>query len=240
MPNNTPQISDSSGKSRPASPAQHIIFLDGMRGAAALYVVLFHLATVLPRQELPFWAYAATEPFTQGHIAVGIFIVLSGYLLMLPATRSDTFALRGGLKTFFARRGRRILPPYYAALLLSIPPEWFKLHFHGETISIGSVVSHLFMVHNLRSDWVTTINGPLWSVAVECQIYIIFALLLLPLCRRFGFGTSVLCAQCFMRVDFGAFTHFAASARQQLWLVVPLVLGIICVRHDGSDGHTAR
>ena len=30
------------------------------------------------------------------------------------------------------------------------------------------------------------LNGPMWSIALECQIYVVFALLLVPVWRRFG------------------------------------------------------
>ena len=176
---------------------QHVVFLDGMRGAAALYVLLFHLAAALPRPQLPPWAHALTQPLMHGHLAVGVFIVLSGYLLMLPPARSDAFALRGGVKGFMVRRGRRILPPYYAALFLSLPFEAFRLRYlHNQplTAAAESFVSHLFLLHNFRPEWAGTINGPLWSVAVECQIYLVFALLLLPLIRRFGIGVGFVCA----------------------------------------------
>lgn len=89
----------------------------------------------------------------------------------------------------------RILPPYYAALAVSL--------FSLATISIlrrpsktiwddtlpgldvGVIVSHALLVHNWVPEWAMQINGPLWSVATEWQIYF-FPLLLLPLWKRFG------------------------------------------------------
>ena len=47
------------------------------------------------------------------------FIVLSGYSLMIPAARNGG-ELVGGFRRYIFRRARRILPPYYAALICSI------------------------------------------------------------------------------------------------------------------------
>ena len=82
------------------------------------------------------------------------------------------------------RRARRILPPYYAALLLSIA---VIVLYNGlasrlglgqrideAALEPGSVISHLLLVHNVSFDWVFRINGPLWSVATEWQIYWLF------------------------------------------------------------------
>jgi peptidoglycan/LPS O-acetylase OafA/YrhL len=50
----------------------------------------------------------------------------------------------------------------------------------------GPVVSHLLLVHNLFPQWVNRINGPLWSVATEWQIYFFLPFLLLPVWRARG------------------------------------------------------
>src|SRR5436853_35532 len=54
-----------------------------------------------------------------GHFGVVVFIVLSGFCLMLPVVRGDG-TLRGGIAAFFKRRTLRIVPPYYVAIGLSL------------------------------------------------------------------------------------------------------------------------
>ena len=44
--------------------------------------------------------------------------------------------------------------------------------------SSGSLLSHLFLLHNLNASWIYDFNGTLWSIATEWQIYFVFALLL--------------------------------------------------------------
>jgi peptidoglycan/LPS O-acetylase OafA/YrhL len=171
--------------------------LDGLRAVAALYVVLFHAGVCFLKAPLPLWARAASRLLVFGHEAVAIFIVLSGYCLMLPAARGEG-RLAHGVRGYFVRRAWRILPPYYAALLLSLAmialvpalgaqaptgTIWDDTH---PAFAAGPVLSHLLLVHNLSPAWVFTINGPLWSVATEWQIYFFLPFLFLPLWRRRG------------------------------------------------------
>lgn len=179
-----------------------LAFLDGLRGLAALEVVLFHLfqgfAVWIQLQgdqghyEVSGWIHSLILfnffAVGYGQEAVVIFIVLSGYCLMLPVARSPGFPLRGGIRGFISRRVQRILPAYYAALLLSTALV-SGLHLLP-ALSWPSFISHLLLVHNW-TPWIFEINPALWSIGVEWQIYFVFALLLLPVCRRFGLGVSV-------------------------------------------------
>src|SRR5207237_1181285 len=58
----------------------------------------------------------------------------------------------------------------------------------------GPLLSHLLVIHNLSPDWVHKINGPLWSVATEWQIYFVFPALLLPFWRRWNALPTILLA----------------------------------------------
>jgi peptidoglycan/LPS O-acetylase OafA/YrhL len=172
----------------------HIASLDGLRGIAALYVVVHHAHrlclgadgsdTTLPRS-LARWL----KIFTYGRCAVVLFIVLSGFVLMLPLVQSPDHRLRGGFKDYLKRRARRILPPYYGALLLTlllIAVQPLALYQPDGQLTLGSVVSHLLLVQNLVAAWNHAINTPMWSVATEWDLYFLFPLLLLPVWRRFG------------------------------------------------------
>ncbi len=172
-------------------------FLDGIRGLASLYVVLFHEATakvVVPPKLSPVLHFVHAW-CGLGHFSVVVFIVLSGFSLMLPISRSGETRLVGGFSRYLRRRARRILPPYYAALVLSagliVAANGASSRFGGKRIdaaalSMGSLVSHVFLFQNARFDWVYRINGPMWSVSTEWQLYFVFALGLLPLFRFAG------------------------------------------------------
>lgn len=188
---------------RPLRPKVHLAYLDGLRAAAALYVVLFHAGVGFTSAVLPFWALNARRLLTFGHCAVAIFIVLSGYCLMLPVARAEG-QLMGGMKRYIGRRAWRILPPYYATLFASLVLLWVVPVLQTPTGTIwddsspafdaGPIATHLLLIHNLVPSWATRINGPLWSVATEWQIYFFFPLLLLPTWRRFGALATLLLA----------------------------------------------
>src|SRR4051812_10624228 len=99
----------------PPPRAERFDFLDGLRGLAALYVVLHHASQDVPAPMLRGWAAAARFLLRHGHFAVAVFIVLSGYCLMRPVARDASRQIRGGTLAYLRRRAWRILPPYYAA-----------------------------------------------------------------------------------------------------------------------------
>jgi peptidoglycan/LPS O-acetylase OafA/YrhL len=108
-------------------PTFRFAFLDGLRGLAALYVVLFHIrAQFDPGAPLHPFATRSGEMATvwlaHGHLAVDVFIVLSGFCLMMPVAASPDKHLKGGVAGYLKRRARRILPPCYAALALAFLP----------------------------------------------------------------------------------------------------------------------
>jgi peptidoglycan/LPS O-acetylase OafA/YrhL len=183
-----------------------------MRGLAALYVVVFHISQLCQK-------YADAGPMSRtagrllvwghflllgyGRYAVAVFIVLSGYCLMLPLAQSGQSELPGGLWRFMKRRAWRILPPYYAAMVVSlavillVPGMGLRNGLYWDAalpaITPGVIASHMLLVHSL-GPWALRIDPPMWSVAVEWQIYFLFPLVLLPLRKRIGsFGAAIAC-----------------------------------------------
>ncbi len=181
---------------RTPAPALHINFLDGLRGLAALYVVFFHFLD-MDRDGLAHWQLRLASLAQAGHSSVTLFIVLSGFSLMLPVARAADGTLKGGTAGFLKRRARRILPPYYAALALSLlgllltPAGLAFLRgardplFLAE-LSAPAILTHLLLLHNLGTAWGHKINQALWSVATEWQIYFVLPFVLLPVWRRLG------------------------------------------------------
>ncbi|CAA9585897.1 MAG: hypothetical protein AVDCRST_MAG86-3760 [uncultured Truepera sp.] len=178
-------------------------FLEGIRGLCALYVALLHTllftghGLAAETYSPVFRALAYVLSF--GHYAVAVFIVLSGFCLTIPVALAPTRTLRGGFRDYIVRRARRILPPYYAALalfvtlivlvpVLSTPAgtAWdSKL-----PLTWDALVSHLLLIHNIYPGWMFKIDGPMWTVATEWQIYFLFPLLLL-VWRRLNLAATV-------------------------------------------------
>lgn len=181
-------------------------FLEGLRGLAALYVAIGHVCSIADPSQLagrrtqsPTWLLNAMAPFQYGHLAVAAFIVLSGFCLEISLfTRGDGRIRRLG--RFFGRRALRILPAYYACLALSmlvtigleksLPGMPFDQY---RPVTPDVVQAHLFLYHNFREDWMYKINGVLWSISIEAQLYLFFPPLVAAL-NRLGRVITVLLA----------------------------------------------
>jgi peptidoglycan/LPS O-acetylase OafA/YrhL len=172
--------------------ALHLTFIDGMRGFAALYVVLHHAAQGANLNDTTPVFYL----LTQGETMVAVFIAISGFCLMLPVTRNG-LSFRGGEKFFYWKRAHRILPPYFVALGLGIlaevlsQPMGARLTYLVHPLTLLALLSHLFLFNNWISSVSYAFNGPLWSVAVECQIYLVFPLMIMAW-KRFGVVRTLL------------------------------------------------
>lgn len=173
----------SAGDARGGSGTQRLAWLDGVRACAALFVVLHHVWLAafpgFPDDHGPWWLSWALY----GHLAVAVFIVVSGFSLALAPVR-DGGRLRHGALGFYARRAWRILPPYWAALALSclvvvtVNGPRSGVHLDG-----SSVLVYGLLVQDLVAAPVP--NGVFWSIAVEWQIYFLFPAVLL-IGRKFG------------------------------------------------------
>jgi peptidoglycan/LPS O-acetylase OafA/YrhL len=164
-----------------AATRQRLAGLDGLRGLAALFVVVNHVFLRAfpgyPADRAPFWAAG----FIYGRFAVVVFIVLSGFSLALSPARHGWRL--GGAAKFARRRARRILPAYWAALAFSLAVAWLVVPQPGQGVPDGkSVVVNGLLVQNLFA--APTPNRSLWSMAVEAQLYVVFPLLLLLVRRR--------------------------------------------------------
>ena len=155
-------------------------YIDGMRALAALYIVVNHCLQPLPH---------TPTLFSYGSEVVAAFITISGFCLALPmASRGDWHL---DALSFYGKRARRILPPYYAAVALGLmTATFYQIHGRFGTITEQPLVaqtvwSHLLMVQNWMPAELYTLAGPFWSIALECQIYLLFPLIVL-LRRRLG------------------------------------------------------
>jgi peptidoglycan/LPS O-acetylase OafA/YrhL len=167
--------------------SRRLVGLDGIRGLAALYVVVNHVFLRAfpgyPADHAPFWA----AWLIYGRFAVVVFIVLSGFSLALSPARHGWRL--DAVSGFAQRRMRRILPPYWAALAFSLAVAWLIVPQPGHGVpDVTSVFANGLLVQNVVL--AHSPNAAFWSMAVEAQLYIAFPLLLL-LVRRWGAGAMV-------------------------------------------------
>jgi peptidoglycan/LPS O-acetylase OafA/YrhL len=183
-------------------PVMRLPFLEALRGLAALYVVLGHICSLADPARLlghddhaPLWLQQAMRPFQFGHLAVAAFIVLSGFCLQLSLfSRQDGKV--GHVGKFYKRRALRILPAYYACLAFSVIVCLTITANQADLarflpVTRENVLAHVFLIHNFDPSWMYKINGVLWSIALEAQLYVLFPLLVLSFVRTGRFMTVV-------------------------------------------------
>jgi peptidoglycan/LPS O-acetylase OafA/YrhL len=225
-----------SRQTRPTVAPLRIGYLDGVRGLASLYILITHLHQfaiqfVEPAGDINAHSRLRTiarflnfTAFDYAHYAVGMFLVLSGYCLMLPVAASGDGIPRGGSLGFLRRRAVRLLPTYYAALAVSLLLAPFLPQ--SAPVTTGAILSHVFLVHNLWPAWKYAIDAPMWTMAVMAQIYFVFLLLLLPVWRRYGRSAALAVA-----LAVGLVPRYLLPASYNLewtypWYVILFALGM--------------
>ncbi|SFU84907.1 acyltransferase family protein [Alicyclobacillus macrosporangiidus] len=157
--------------------------LDGLRALAVVAVVVYHL-------------HAAWAP--GGLLGVGVFFVLSGYLitdlLVAEWRRTGRLDLRG----FWMRRFRRLIPALW--LMIGGVCAWLAASDPGRLEKLRGDIGAAFLY---VSNWWYVFHqvsyfdrfgppspfGHLWSLAVEEQFYLVWPLLLGVGLRRLRRGT---------------------------------------------------
>jgi len=180
----------------------YLLYLDGLRATAALFVVLHHIT--LQFQFKDFLALNFCERYSififlrSGHYAVDFFIVLSGFCLTIPMVKANEFKFRDNILSFYKKRMKRIILPYFFALATSLILIHFfigvKTGTHWDVsipVTRKDIITHLFLIQDFFNSTFVKINHAFWSISVECRLYLFFPLLLF-IWRRFGGFASLL------------------------------------------------
>ena len=153
---------------------QEIRSFTGLRGLAALYVVLYHFGLY------KFFSGPIHNLAYHGYIAVDIFFMLSGFVMAMTYQSffSSGFNL-SSYKKFISRRVARVYPLYIVITLISI--GFFALNPQelqaDLPLALKNITANILMMQawGLSGSYV----GPGWSISTEWAAYIIFPLLLL-------------------------------------------------------------
>jgi peptidoglycan/LPS O-acetylase OafA/YrhL len=175
--------------------------IDGLRGIAALAVVIFHyhhfyLIDYTDRPNMPPFS---AQPFGSilfpiyeyGHHAVELFWVISGFVFAHVYLNRPT-----SFWDFSVARFARLYPLHLATLLLVAALQLASLSWAGHWQIYGNNDLRHFILHlGFASNWSwynqgLSYNGPIWSVSLEIIAYALF-LVALPLLRRFGLAVAI-------------------------------------------------
>jgi peptidoglycan/LPS O-acetylase OafA/YrhL len=147
---------------------KRIIELDGLRGLFCLGVVVYHV-----RHDWLFWYWSAMDWF----------FMLSGFVI--TANLIQNRGANNLLSMFFLRRSLRIWPLYYLGLVAGLLILVLGMEFDGWGVPrASSWVQQAFFVQFFEGYW-QTLNldaypfylKHTWSLAVEEQFYVVWALL---------------------------------------------------------------
>ncbi|MDD2877774.1 MAG: acyltransferase [Acidiphilium sp.] len=205
--------------------------LDGLRGVAALAVACFHIFSYF---QLPFYPYHA-------YLAVDFFFMLSGFVIAHSYDRrlSGQMKIRGFLKV----RLIRLYPLVLLGILLGTSAFLLAAlvggHIYLPTLLQAAATNALLLPSPAMTylrPWAFPVDTPLWSLAFEFWINILYAccfkyLNKISLTAALLLGAVLLCwtAITFNGLDVGyAWPSFYLGGARVLF---PFVLGIVMSRY---------
>lgn len=165
--------------------------LDSLRGIAAIIVLLGHFLALFPilGKKVMYSTFGVYFSILwQGHSAVIIFFVLSGFVLSLPFYKGTEF----NYLKYLIKRVCRIYIPYIVILFIAIG---IKLGIHSKIgtipglvqwgswnmeVSFNRVMDHILFLREFNSDAFIMV---IWSLVHEMRISIVFPLIIFLLLR---------------------------------------------------------
>ena len=169
--------------------------LDGLRGIAILLVLIFHFVSSSLSPEFGnkgasnFIATSLIKLTSSFWCGVDLFFVLSGFLIgsiILKNIGQINF-----FSTFYLKRFYRIIPAYFALILIFIIAKFFFHKYDNKWLFENDIPAYYYLtftqnfIMGIRNNFGPSGLNPTWSLAVEEQFYIIFPLVALFFRKRY-------------------------------------------------------
>lgn len=199
------------------SNPQRMPLIDALKALASQTVLLHHLSAYGPLAEagqrllptLSAWL------FEYGRIAVQVFLVIAGFLAARGLSPNGE-ALRASPLPLLRKRYLRLVVPYLAAVALAIicaaiADQWLDDDMVPARASLGQWLAHAALLHGILG--VESLSAGVWYVAIDFQLFALFALLLWVGRRRRIAPLLVLATAC------GSLFWFNRHAELDNWAV---------------------
>lgn len=163
--------------------------LDGLRGIAVLLVLWYHVWEIswVPGPGAPYIFIPAT-----GYVGVHLFFYLSGFVIAYPFVVAAAAGRPApSWATFAERRFFKIMPSYVLSIVIAIAIGYAATQGNDAPLGVA-VLSHLLFIHTWWDSTFGSINGVLWTLAVEVEFYLIFPLVWLFFKRMPWIATAAL------------------------------------------------
>lgn len=180
--------------SLPKVSVEHVPWLDGLRGGAALWVLLSHVQILTGMRAIPVLAW--------GDLAVDLFMMLSGFLMAHHYIQRQAFEPWDTSRTFYifwVRRFFRIAPLYYLILIVafilgpwlgdyrsaiaSVWPDTATPASRYFDQSLSNAITHVSFVFGFLPHFAFRTPLPDWSIGLEMQFYLVFPAIMLFIAR---------------------------------------------------------
>lgn len=145
-------------------------YLSALRGLAALWVVMAHVALMPnPRFVLPWWPQTLAQ---SGVMGVNLFFLVSAFSLCLTMPKHDSE--QRPYLGFMLRRFFRIAPLFYALIGLACLSHWFNPA--GLPYNFKTILANLTFVFNFTPGlgFQSSVLFAGWTIGVEMAFYLVF------------------------------------------------------------------
>ena len=150
--------------------------LDGLRGLAIIWVVLFHAFSRWGKIETFNQSELVVELFSFGWLGVQLFFAVSGYVIYMSLFKSQNFIMFG------LARYLRLAPAMIIASILLYLTSFYIVERPLGVANLQDLLPSLTFVEpgliSKISGWeVGSLDGAFWSLYVEVKFYVIVAVL---------------------------------------------------------------
>jgi len=158
--------------------------LDGLRGLAAFFVVVYHM--VYRYNEL--YGHnglnvAAFRPFEYGYLGVQLFFMISGFVIFMSLEKKTDW------RSFAIGRISRLFPAYIISVIITYLIVSYA-GLPGREVDIATMLVNLTMLNGFVN--IPYVDGVYWTLKVELTFYVLIGVLFYSLKRNIMLHSLIL------------------------------------------------